>query len=47
MERESFSDENFFEGTEKLLEVWFTRSDGDDHTDCDLRIIPRYRIINH
>jgi hypothetical protein len=31
---------NFFEGTEKLLEVWFYRADGDyDH--ADLRKIPR------
>lgn len=31
---------NFYEGTEKLLEVWFTRS-GDRHDQCDLRKIQR------
>ena len=34
----------FFEGTEKLLEVWFTSSDEDETTNNnngDLRIIPR------
>lgn len=30
----------FFEGVEKLLEVWFTSSDGKDNT-RDLRKIPR------
>jgi S-adenosylmethionine decarboxylase len=33
-------DPQFFEGVEKLLEVWFTRSDGRVDT-CDLRKIPR------
>jgi len=31
---------HFFEGVEKLLEVWFTRSDGKVGP-CDLRRIPR------
>lgn len=30
----------FFEGVEKLLELWFTSSDGKDNT-RDLRKIPR------
>jgi hypothetical protein len=30
----------FFEGVEKLLEVWFTKSDGKTQ-DCDLRRIPK------
>lgn len=34
---------NFFEGTEKLLEVWFTRKDG-NVGDCDLRDIPRQKL---
>lgn len=32
---------HFFEGVEKLLEVWFTRKDGMT-SNCDLRKIPRY-----
>ncbi|XP_057341434.1 S-adenosylmethionine decarboxylase proenzyme isoform X2 [Microplitis mediator] len=32
----------FFEGVEKLLEVWFTSSHGEDHKG-DLRDIPRHR----
>lgn len=31
---------DFFEGTEKLLEVWFSRRDGKEEN-CDLRKIPR------
>ena len=31
---------SFFEGVEKLLEVWFTTVDGDINN-CDLRRIPR------
>ena len=31
---------SFFEGVEKLLEVWFTTVDGDIKS-CDLRRIPR------
>ena len=31
---------HFFEGTEKLLEVWFAKSDDNDDG-CDLRKIPR------
>ena len=36
-------DHYFFEGAEKLLEVWFTRESGgdDDGEGCDLRRIPR------
>lgn len=30
----------YFEGVEKLLELWFTRSDG-NAKQCDLRKIPR------
>jgi len=33
-------DSQYFEGVEKLLEVWFTRSDGVNNN-CDLRKIPR------
>lgn len=32
---------DFYEGTEKLLEVWFTRSDGHRLEGCDLRKIQR------
>ena len=32
---------NFFEGVEKLLEVWFTRAGGGTEA-SDLRNIPRY-----
>ena len=39
----------FFEGTEKLLEIWFHQRDSDECSDdgdrskkCDLRDIPRY-----
>ena len=32
--------EEFYEGTEKLLEVWFSRDDGQS-AGCDLRKIPR------
>ncbi|CAG0892877.1 unnamed protein product [Darwinula stevensoni] len=39
---ESVDEDSFFEGTEKLLEVWFTRKDG-QVADCDLRTIPRGR----
>ena len=40
--RGSVSDENeeFFEGVEKLLEVWFTTQSGNTEN-CDLRRIPR------
>jgi len=37
------SDNHFFEGAEKLLEVWFTRKDG-NVKGCDLRKIPRADI---
>ncbi|XP_060521205.1 S-adenosylmethionine decarboxylase proenzyme isoform X2 [Cylas formicarius] len=33
----------FFEGVEKLLEIWFTTSDGKDKG-CDLRKIPRSKL---
>jgi len=50
MEQDSISDCNlqpahFFEGVEKLLEVWFTRSDGDVGK-CDLRLISRSKWEN-
>ena len=34
----------FFEGTEKLLEIWFT-SDLISASKCDLRAIPRYNFL--
>ncbi|CAL4061155.1 unnamed protein product, partial [Meganyctiphanes norvegica] len=34
---------HFFEGVEKLLEVWFTRKDGMTHS-CDLRKVPRSQL---
>lgn len=34
----------FFEGTEKLLEVWFTKEDGPVGIENDLRLIPRQCI---
>ncbi len=33
-------EQHYFEGVEKLLEVWFTRKDGALHH-CDLRKVPR------
>ena len=36
----SNENDHFFEGVEKLLEVWFTRKDGMTNN-CDLRKIPR------
>ena len=36
---------NFFEGVEKLLEVWFTGSRKGDAEESDLRNIPRYIMI--
>lgn len=35
---------NFFEGTEKLLEIWFSREEDLNYTDCDLRNIPRPKL---
>lgn len=35
--------EHFFEGTEKLLEVWFASGNGDDS--LDLRVIERYENL--
>ena len=35
----------FFEGVEKLLEVWFTNKSGDVEN-CDLRDIPRLVVLN-
>jgi S-adenosylmethionine decarboxylase len=32
---------DFFEGTEKLLEIWFTTKDEKPTEDNDLRLIPR------
>jgi S-adenosylmethionine decarboxylase len=39
-ESEENSAVQFFEGVEKLLEIWFTRTDGNSKQ-CDLRKIPR------
>jgi hypothetical protein len=39
-ESEGSSAVQFFEGVEKLLEIWFTRTDG-NCKQCDLRKIPR------
>ena len=40
-ENVSSDEDRFFEGVEKLLEVWFTTQSGNtDH--CDLRQIPRW-----
>ncbi|KAL0275275.1 UNVERIFIED_CONTAM: hypothetical protein PYX00_003179 [Menopon gallinae] len=36
------NDQNYFEGVEKLLELWFTRKDGNTEN-CDLRDIPRQK----
>lgn len=36
--------ENFFEGTEKLLEIWFSRTEDSKSNDCDLRSIPRPKL---
>ena len=33
-------EQHYFEGVEKLLEVWFTRKDGGINQ-CDLRKVPR------
>ena len=42
-ENVSSDEDKFFEGVEKLLEVWFTTQSGNtDH--CDLRQIPRWVI---
>ncbi len=35
---------HFFEGVEKLLEVWFTRKDGKTRH-CDLRLITRFVFL--
>ncbi|CAL1269957.1 unnamed protein product [Larinioides sclopetarius] len=32
---------DFFEGTEKLLEIWFGRRQESNSLNCDLRSIPR------
>lgn len=37
----NFGNHPFFEGVEKLLEVWFTNKSG-DISGCDLRKIPRF-----
>ena len=37
-------EQHYFEGVEKLLEVWFTRKDGALHH-CDLRKVPRLVIF--
>lgn len=38
----NFGNQTFFEGVEKLLEVWFTKKSGDT-TGCDLRKISRFK----
>lgn len=48
MERDNNEDhhqEHYFEGVEKLLEVWFTRKDGAVHH-CDLRKVPRDKWVS-
>ncbi|PSN54906.1 S-adenosylmethionine decarboxylase proenzyme [Blattella germanica] len=42
-ESEGSNGVQFFEGVEKLLEIWFTRSDGNTKQ-CDLRNIPRQKL---
>ncbi|KAJ9578565.1 hypothetical protein L9F63_005215 [Diploptera punctata] len=42
-ESESSNGVQFFEGVEKLLEIWFTRTDG-NMKQCDLRNIPRQKL---
>lgn len=37
----------FFEGVEKLLEIWFVRSENDGKQSGDLRKIPRYVIFHN
>jgi S-adenosylmethionine decarboxylase len=39
-EAEANNGVQFFEGVEKLLEIWFTRTEGNSKQ-CDLRNIPR------
>lgn len=38
------TDNQFFEGVEKLMELWFTSSLPDNSKDCDLRNIPRHEL---
>ncbi|KAL1464602.1 hypothetical protein WDU94_004232 [Cyamophila willieti] len=38
------TDNQFFEGVEKLMELWFTSSSPDNSKDCDLRNIPRHEL---
>ncbi|XP_021920742.1 S-adenosylmethionine decarboxylase proenzyme [Zootermopsis nevadensis] len=42
-ESEGSAGVQFFEGVEKLLEIWFTRTDGNTKQ-CDLRNIPRQKL---
>lgn len=42
--RDDNGEEHFFEGVEKLLEVWFTNKDGDIDESNDLRYIPRKEL---
>ncbi|XP_075237019.1 S-adenosylmethionine decarboxylase isoform X2 [Lycorma delicatula] len=44
-ETEISNNSQYFEGVEKLLEIWFTRSDG-NVKQCDLRKIPRQKWDN-
>ncbi len=41
---ENHHQEHYFEGVEKLLEVWFTRKDGAIQH-CDLRKVPRLVVV--
>ncbi|XP_063244008.1 S-adenosylmethionine decarboxylase proenzyme isoform X2 [Bacillus rossius redtenbacheri] len=44
-EPEGKGDGQYFEGVEKLLEIWFKKTDGDS-SQCDLRNIPRHKLEN-
>ncbi|KAJ8893724.1 hypothetical protein PR048_006324 [Dryococelus australis] len=44
-EPEGQSSGQYFEGVEKLLEIWFKKTDGDS-SQCDLRNIPRQKLEN-
>lgn len=40
----SLDGSQFFEGIEKLMEIWFCRKDGNDDY-CDMRKVPRFVIL--
>lgn len=46
--QEQLNDAGFFEGSEKLLKIWFSANDDenkkDDGHECDLRLIPRFEL---